>query len=95
MATNQSSQRGNHASSSDLNPGLRARQALDSGDFKLARKIAHDVLQDPQSPQAAKDEATIIIDATKIDTAPLVAGLVMFVVLALVFFYAIQQHHPA
>jgi hypothetical protein len=72
----------------------RARALLNDGDFALARKIAQSVLAgDATEPD--KKEAREILDATTIDRGPMLLGLAVFLVLAVLFTWALTHHHAS
>jgi hypothetical protein len=70
-----------------------AREALLRGDYRQARALATAVLADAAAPEDAKAEAAGILEATRVDRTPIIAGFVMVAVLALLFWYALSQHH--
>jgi hypothetical protein len=72
----------------------RARAVLNEGDFTLARRIAKNVLAGEGS-EKDKEEARAILEATTIDRGPLLLGLAVFLVLAVLFTWALTHHHAS
>lgn len=77
-----------------LSEAQRARALLNEGDFTLARRIAKAVLAG-DAPESDKKEAQAILDATTIDRGPMLLGLVVFLVLATLFTWALTHHHAS
>jgi hypothetical protein len=71
----------------------RARTALLDGDFKRARLIAEETLANPSASENDKSDARAILDATRIDRTPIVAGLVVLAILIVLFAWVFHRAH--
>lgn len=76
----------------DLSAAARAKVAHSDGDFRAARALALSALAQGGLADDARADLERIITATRVDRAPIVAGLVMFAVLIFLFAFVLTQH---
>jgi hypothetical protein len=86
--------RGESAGKASSGRSLSApRVALNDGNFALAKRLAQGVMADASASPAAREDARQVLGATRVDRAPIIVGLIMLAVLAVLFAFVLSRPH--